>query len=184
MRRRTSSLGTAALLALAVGLAACGPEPASASATNAADAGLVSGPLPEFAEGGTWVNSPPLTLAGLKGKVVFLEFGFVGCQHCAAMIPTLERWQREHGPKGLQVLAVNDGRHGDRAALLAQVKNLKITSYAVLHDEEGATVERYGVQRYPAAFLVDRTGKVLWKGNPRRQEKAVEELLVAALAAR
>jgi thiol-disulfide isomerase/thioredoxin len=54
-----------------------------------------------------WINSPPLTLAGLKGKVVMVEFWAFECDNCVKSRPWVEALEKEKGPEGLVVVAVH-----------------------------------------------------------------------------
>ena len=67
---------------------------------------LIGKPAPELAKG-EWINSSPLTLAELRGKVVLLEFWTYGCYNCSNTIPEMNRWQEKYSPKGLVILGVH-----------------------------------------------------------------------------
>jgi hypothetical protein len=83
------------------------------------------------------------------------------------MTPHLVRWHEEMADKGLVVVAIEDGRRDDLASVERWVEERKVP-HPVLHDGSGANVARFLVRGFPSAYLVGRTGKVVWEGTPRR----------------
>jgi len=68
---------------------------------------------PEFAGIDGWLNTPgPLTLAGLRGKVVLVDFWTYSCINCRRTVPYLNHWQAEYGPHGLQVVDIHTPEFG------------------------------------------------------------------------
>src|SRR5215208_5996182 len=57
---------------------------------------------PEFAPG-TWINSEPLTLKSLKGRVVLLDFWTFGCYNCRNTLPFVKSWHERYSDKGLTI---------------------------------------------------------------------------------
>ncbi|WP_431272200.1 hypothetical protein [Dankookia sp. P2] len=58
---------------------------------------------PEFVGIDGWLNSPaPLTITGLRGEVVLVDFWTYSCINCRRTVSYLNRWQAEYGPYGLQ----------------------------------------------------------------------------------
>ena len=133
------------------------------------------------APAGDWINAKaPLTLAGLKGKVVYLQFGFLACPACKEMEPVLDRWDRQYAAKGLVVLAVDTGRRDALQALKDHAKD-KAFRYPVLFDDKGKASADYGVVGFPAAFLLDASGEVVWEGYPVPAVDEIEKAIVTAL---
>src|SRR5215475_9845953 len=56
--------------------------------------------------GGQWINSEPLTLQGLRGRVVLIEFWTFGCYNCRNTLPFVKRWQEQYADKGLTIVGV------------------------------------------------------------------------------
>src|SRR3954464_7882180 len=55
-----------------------------------------------------WLNTPsPVTLAGLRGKVVLVEFGTYTCINWRRTLPYVNRWAREYGPQGLELVLIH-----------------------------------------------------------------------------
>jgi thiol-disulfide isomerase/thioredoxin len=164
-----------ALLLGAVALAACGKAPTFARDLDAA------APPPLRTDGVTWLNvDAPLSFASLKGKVVYVEFGFEGCPHCRAMEPRLAQWHERWADKGLVVLGIEDGTSTPLQAWRDLVEREKI-AHPVLHDGLGANVALYQVRGFPSAYLVGRAGKVLWQGVPMRDLSGLEAAIKSAV---
>ena len=67
-----------------------------------------SGPIaPELTGGGAWINSEPLTLAGLKGKVVLVNFWTYGCYNCQNTLPYIKQWWAKYKEQGLVIVGVH-----------------------------------------------------------------------------
>src|SRR5687768_4281060 len=66
-------------------------------------------------DAGHWLNSPPLTLAALRGRPVLIEFWTFGCSNCRNTLPWLEHVHARYSPKGLTVIAVHTPEFRRRA---------------------------------------------------------------------
>lgn len=64
-------------------------------------------PAPDIAGAGPWLNSAPLSLAKLKGKVVLVEFWTYGCYNCRNMMPYVKQWHARYAKQGLVVVGVH-----------------------------------------------------------------------------
>ena len=115
---------------------------------------------------GDWLNyDSGLTLAGLRGHVVWLEFSFIACGGCQMMKSQLQGIQRRFGPEGLVVVEVNNGAFDTREAVAEEIRHQQ-PNYAVLWDEQGRTCDAFGVTKYGTAYLIGVDGRVIWGGNP------------------
>ena len=128
-----------------------------------------------------WLNSEPLSLGKLKGKVVWIEFGFLKCPPCRKMKPTLIRWHQELAEKGMVVIDVSDGSLDKFDDLKKEVEE-KGEKFPVLWDKEAKNCLAYGINAYPNAYLVGVDGTVIWEGLPKPGNEAVEKLIAAELA--
>jgi cytochrome c biogenesis protein CcdA/thiol-disulfide isomerase/thioredoxin len=156
------------------------------------DAGLVEaessglrdyGVAPEFAGIETWLNSEPLTLAGLRGKVVLVDFWTYSCVNCLRTLPFLERWHRTYAREGLVIVGV----HTPEFAFEREVANVRRAAaelgvrYPVALDPDYATWNAWGNQYWPAKYLVDRRGHVRYahfgEGRYEETERAIRTLL-------
>src|SRR5687767_14373524 len=112
-----------------------------------------------------WLNAGPLQLEALKGKVVWIEFGFLKCGPCRKMKPNLIRWHKDFADKGLVIIDISDGTQDKFDDLKKEVEE-KAEKFAVLWDKEAKICLEYGIQAYPQAYLVGVDGKVIWEGIP------------------
>ncbi len=85
------------------------------------------------------------------------------------MVPHLVRWQEDYGDRGLTILYVENGRLAKREEVEEEVDDEGMT-FPVAWDEGGETCAAYKVKEYPTAFLLGRSGRVLWKGEPSPEE--------------
>src|SRR5690349_24022537 len=92
--------------AACAGLAACAAiAPAHAAAPASAD--INANAAPEFAGIDKWLNSEPLTLAQLRGKVVLVDFWTFACGNCVNTLPAVKSWHARYKDKGLVVVGVH-----------------------------------------------------------------------------
>ena len=89
------------------------------------------------------------------------------------MTPHLVRWHNEFEQDGLVVIEVDDGTIDPLEDLATHIEDERIP-YPVLHDENGDVCAAYGVQAYPTAYLLDRTGTVVWEGHPSPEDAETE----------
>lgn len=157
----------AALLVLAAALAlpllAQDAGPAGATPMDSRFAGRPELAAPEFPAGLDWINVPaPLTIAGLRGKIVLLDFWTYGCINCIHMIPTIERLEERYGD-ALVVIGVhsakfeNEGETGN----LRQIVQRYGLRHPVINDDEFAVWRSYGVNAWPTFAVIDPRGQVL-----------------------
>lgn len=129
-----------------------------------------------------WINAPEgLQLGKLKGKVVWLEFGFLKCAPCRKMMPVMDKWHKEYTEKGLVILDIDDGGVDDLDEVQKEVKDHG-TKYAVLWDKESKNCLKYGVEVFPRAYLIGVDGAVLWEGIPNEKLEEIEKLMAGEFA--
>ena len=97
------------------------------------------------------------------------------------MQPVLEGWAKQYAGKGLAVLDVDNGQKDSLDALKEHAKSTN-PSYSILFDEGAKNAQAYGVQGFPAAFLIDASGKVIWEGFPVPEVKELPKLIEKALS--
>jgi thiol-disulfide isomerase/thioredoxin len=105
----------------------------------------------------TWINSPPLDLADLKGKAVLLDFWGTWSAPCIAAVPRTNALLEKYGDQGLMIIGVCTPRDVDRMAEVVAAENIR---YAVCADTDGAINRAYRVNSYPDYMLIDRNGKL------------------------
>jgi thiol-disulfide isomerase/thioredoxin len=120
-------------------------------------------PAPEFAGIAHWINSPPLTMKGLRGKVVLIDFWTYSCINCLRSLPHVTAWYDKYKDKGLVIVGVHSPEFDfekDSANVEAAVKKLGI-HYPVAQDNDMATWNAWSNRFWPAEYLIDRNGDVV-----------------------
>lgn len=97
------------------------------------------------------------------------------------MAPHLVRWQQTYANQGLSVVYVADGKRVDVAAARSRMSAEQLP-YPIFVDERSSATAAYGVRVFPTAYLLDRTGRVVWEGVPALNPPAVEQAIQSALA--
>ncbi len=120
------------------------------------------GPAPEFTGIDNWLNSKPLTLAGLRGKVVLVDFWTYSCINCIRTLPYVEGWYEKYAADGFVVVGVHSPEFAfehDTGNVEAAIARFGIT-YPVAQDNEFATWGAYHNRYWPAHYLIDATGRI------------------------
>ena len=121
-----------------------------------------------------------VSLEGLRGKVILVDFWATWCGPCVMAMPHLKALAETHGAEGMVVLAVN--LREDEAAVKQFVDEHGLAAEAVMvvRDAEGSTAERWGVQAIPFSVVVGRDGvvrEVIVGLQPEKLAAAVEAAL-------
>jgi cytochrome c biogenesis protein CcdA/thiol-disulfide isomerase/thioredoxin len=141
------------------------------------------GPAPDFRGISQWFNSEPLSLAGLRGKVVLIDFWTYSCVNCLRTLPYLTRWDETYRNEGLVIVGVHTPefafeREPDNVG--RAIEELGI-DYPVALDPAYATWNAWGNQYWPSEYFVDRQGHVRYahfgEGAYEEKEAVIRELL-------
>jgi len=117
---------------------------------------------PELRPGHDWINSKPLTLAGLRGHVVVLHFYTFGCGNCLHNYPAYKSWTESFGPKGVTILGIHTPEsQGERdiAKVRAKARENDLR-FPILVDDERKNWKAWGNSMWPAVYLIDKRGYV------------------------
>jgi thiol-disulfide isomerase/thioredoxin len=133
-----------------------------------------------------WINSPPLTAEGLRGKVVLVQFWTYSCVNWIRTLPYVRAWAEKYRDKGLVVIGVHSPEFGFEHQL-ANVRwasgNLRV-DYPVAMDNEFAIWRAFGNQYWPALYLIDGKGRVrhrhFGEGDYVQSERVIQDLLAEA----
>lgn len=143
------------------------------------------GPAPEFSGINKWLNSEPLTMASLRGKVVLVDFWTYSCINCLRTLPFVTKWYDRYRDKGLVVIGVHTPEfpfERETPNVETAIKRSAI-HYPVAQDNRYATWKAYDNQYWPASYLVDRKGKIVLKhfgeGGYGEMESAIRQLLAS-----
>ena len=144
------------------------------------------GPAPDIQGVSGWINSPPLSVSSLRGKVILVDFWTYSCINCIRTIPQLNAWQREYGSNGLVIIGVHTPEfqfEHNYSNVYAAVQRFGI-KYAVALDNNYSTWDAYGNQYWPADYVIDKNGDVRYvnfgEGNYNTTERVIRELLTNA----
>jgi len=139
-------------------------------------------PAPEFATG-DWINSEPLQLKNLRGRVVLIDFWTFGCYNCRNTLPFIKGWHDRYSDKGLTVVGVHSPEFDYEKKvenLRREVASLEI-HYPVVSDNDYKTWDAYNVAAWPTVFLLDKQGRIRWRhvgeGHYDEAERLIQQLL-------
>jgi thiol-disulfide isomerase/thioredoxin len=145
-------------------------------------------PAPELTGGGAWINSEPLTLAGLQqqGRVVLIDFWTYGCYNCANTLPYVKQWWDKYKDQGLVIVGVHTPEFAAEQVLenvQAAVKREEI-GWPVVQDNDMAIWRAYGNHYWPRFYLVDSRGQIIYdhigEGAYEETERQIQVALRAA----
>jgi thiol-disulfide isomerase/thioredoxin len=164
---------------LAAGALAAGMMPAVGAVTQP------NAPVaPEFTGIDGWLNTAAsLTLAGLRGKLVLVDFWTYSCINCRRTVPYLNHWQAEHGAHGLRVAGIHSPEFGFEHMRhdVADAMHEFGIRFPVGQDNDFRTWRAWGNEAWPAFYLLDRSGRVVLvrkgEGHARELEAAIVALL-------
>lgn len=142
------------------------------------------GPMPALDGATAWLNSPPLTAAQLRGKVVLVDFWTYSCINCLRSLPYVKAWADKYGRDGLVVIGVHAPEFAfekDQANVERAVRELGIT-YPVALDNDYAIWKAYNNHYWPAHYFIDAKGRVrhvhFGEGEYDASEKVIRTLLM------
>ncbi|MBV8548154.1 MAG: cytochrome c biogenesis protein DipZ [Alphaproteobacteria bacterium] len=121
-------------------------------------------PAPDFKGLDGWLNSDALTMQDLRGKVVLVDFWTYSCINCIRTLPYITAWDRLYRGKGLVIIGV----HAPEFEFEKNVDNIKeaLTKYGIRYpvalDNNLATWGAYNNRFWPAHYLIDRNGQVVY----------------------
>ena len=136
-----------------------------------------------------WLNTDgPLTMAGLRGKVVLVEFCTYTCINWRRTLPYVHRWHSEYGPQGLQIIGVHTPEFGFervRPNVESAIRELDVR-YPIAQDNEFQTWDAWDNRAWPSFYVLDRDGMVRLvregEGYAQEIESAIRSLLGLAHA--
>jgi peroxiredoxin len=181
-------MGVCAIVALMSTVSAAAAEPTVVAelikTLNASGYPSVIQP-PEFA--GVTSEGKNASLAGLRGRVILLNFWATWCQECRTEMPMFEQLHRELSAQGLAVVGIN-AREGT-PTIRDYAKDLGLT-FPLILDPKGKINTAYGVIGLPTTFLIGRDGRPValaigpreWNGKPART--LIETLLAEPAASK
>jgi cytochrome c biogenesis protein CcdA/thiol-disulfide isomerase/thioredoxin len=144
---------------------------------------------PDFTGTQEWFNTPggkPLSIGGLRGQVVLVDFWTYTCINCIRTLPYLEAWYRKYHRDGFELVGVHTPEfpfEREAANVQRAIGDFGIT-YPVVQDNDAATWTAYHNQYWPADYLIDAQGRVrlvhFGEGAYAETEAAIRSLLAEA----
>ena len=138
---------------------------------------------PEIRKSDVWINSPPLTLKALKGKVVVLDFWAFDCPPCIEAMPHIVKLNEKYAGKGMVLIGV----HTPRTDYERNVSNVREAiarmgvRYPVVVDNTQKIWEDYRCDLWPTQFVIDAGGTIRYfhggVGRYEELETVVQKLL-------
>jgi peroxiredoxin len=124
---------------------------------------------PELTDVTEWINSAPLTLSGLRGKIVIVHFWTFGCGNCINNYPAYKRWLDKYKSNEVVMIGIHtpetvSEESVNKITAKAKENDLK---FAIAVDNSKANWNRWSNNIWPAVYLVDKKGKVRfwWHGE-------------------
>lgn len=140
---------------------------------------------PELTGITTWINSSPLSMESLKGKVILIDFWTYSCINCIRTQPYLNAWHEKYEKDWLVIIGV----HAPEFAFEKIENNVREASqkagikYPIALDNDFKTWNAYANRYWPAKYLIDQNGNIVykhfWEGEYVETEQKIQELLWA-----
>ena len=138
---------------------------------------------PELQEISGWINTEPLTLESLQGKVVLLDFWTYTCVNCIRTLPVLKRWYDRYAEYGLVIVGVHSPEfefEKIRENLEAAIAQYGV-NWPIAQDNDFATWDAYNNTAWPSKYLIDNEGVIRYshfgEGAYVTTEQTIRELL-------
>jgi thiol-disulfide isomerase/thioredoxin len=146
----------------------------------------VEGEMSSLDRATAWLNSPPLTAAGLRGKVVLINFWTYTCINWLRSLPYVRAWASKYAEHGLVVIGV----HTPEFSFEKDLDNVRRAAadltvrYPIAVDSDYALWQAFANQYWPALYFVDVQGRIrhhhFGEGEYERSEQAIQQLLLEA----
>jgi thiol-disulfide isomerase/thioredoxin len=143
----------------------------------------VEGELASFGGATGWINSPPLTPAGLRGQVVLVDFWTYTCINWLRQLPYLRAWAGKYSGQGLVVVGVHTPEfpfEHDAGNVGRAVREMRI-DYPVAIDNDYAVWSAFDNHYWPALYFADAQGRIrhhhFGEGEYQQSEMIIQQLL-------
>jgi peroxiredoxin len=130
---------------------------------------IVGTKAPEFATDLQWINSPPLTLAGLRGHPVFIRFWYRNCPMCVSSAPLMNELYEKYAKDGLIVIGIHHSKTitGDSISQVTKAADELGYKFPIAIDNSWNTIGAFWIhgsaRAYSSAsFLIDKDGTIVW----------------------
>lgn len=172
----------AAVFATMSGAGAAGHHTMTTSSSNLPKLGA----LPSLDGATSWLNSPPLDAAQLRGKVVLVDFWTYSCINCIRTLPYVRAWAQKYRDQGLVVIGVHTPEFGfekDPGNVTKAVARFNI-DYPIAIDSDHRVWDAFHNYAWPVFYIADAQGQVrarfIGEGHYDDAESVIQSLLVEA----
>lgn len=144
---------------------------------------IVTYPAPEFRDINAWINSAPLSMEALKGKVVLIDFWTYSCINCIRTLPYLKDWYKKYHSYGFEIVGVHTPEFEFEKKLSNVEEAVKKNEiyYPVALDNNYGTWLNFNNRYWPAHYLIDKKGNVVFEhfgeGDYQETEQNIRILL-------
>lgn len=146
----------------------------------------IEGELPSLSGATEWLNSPPLTAAGLRGNVVVVDFCTYTCINWLRSLPYVRAWAQKYKDSGLVMIGVHTPEfsfeHNPENVRRA-LRQMQV-AYPIAIDSDYAVWEAFANQYWPALYFIDAEGRIrhhrFGEGDYERSEVVIQQLLAEA----
>jgi thiol-disulfide isomerase/thioredoxin len=187
--KKVTRISLAAILTGAIGAPAGfpGPIPREVLPMTPAAARLpIEGDFPSLAGATAWLNSPPLTPEGLRGKVVLADIWTYTCINWLRTLPYVRAWAEKYKPQGLVVIGVHSPEFGFEKNvdnIRRAAKDMRV-DYPIAIDSDFAIWRALNNEYWPALYIVDAQGRIrhhqFGEGGYEQSERVIQQLLAEA----
>ena len=134
---------------------------------------------PEFPSGFDWINSSPLSLEGLKGHIVVLDFWTYCCINCMHTLPVLAELEKKYEGKPVVFIGVHSAKFPNEQEMrnIEHAVSRYEISHPVLVDKNMTTWSRYMVAGWPTIVIIDPKGVVVYKQSGEGQKEMIEDTI-------
>jgi cytochrome c biogenesis protein CcdA/thiol-disulfide isomerase/thioredoxin len=146
----------------------------------------MEGAFPSLAGATEWINSPPLSANGLRGKVVLVDFWTYSCINCLRTLPYVRAWAEKYKDAGLVVIGVHTPEFAFEkkpANVMRATKDLGI-GFPVALDSNYAIWRAFGNRAWPAFYFIDAKGQIrhhqFGENRYDKSERVIQQLLAEA----
>ena len=146
----------------------------------------MEGELSSLGRATEWLNSPPLTAGGLRGKVVLIDFCTYTCINWLRTLPYVRAWAAKYTDQGLVVIGVHTPEFAfeqDITNVRRAVKDMRV-DYPIAIDNDYAIWRGFNNEYWPALYLVDGQGQIrhhyFGEGAYEQSERMIQQLLAEA----
>jgi thiol-disulfide isomerase/thioredoxin len=146
----------------------------------------IEGELPSLGGATAWLNSPPLSAADLRGKVVLIDFWTYTCINWLRTLPYVRAWADKYRDHGVVVIGVHTPEfpfEHDLENVRQAAKNMRV-EYPIAIDNDYAIWSAFNNHYWPALYLVDAQGRIRYhqfgEGAYEQSEMILQQLLAEA----